>query len=1243
MATWERYVLAVLRGGLEGLSLDPVDRARVLVTLEEHRKAWGVEGTSALQASTGIKVPEAELVPRDEAEVQRLAAAALGKLPLARQRRLQEVADELTQEDVDRPQALCGELGVHLINGVSRDEELKDVLVRAAKGVVLGLGFGPGTEVAEGRFTLLERVGGGAFGTVWKARDREADEPLALKLIHARVAPDQEAQERLLGAIQPVNELSHEGLVRLRAGGRDEALEVAWLAWDLAPGVSMELVLAKEAPLAPARAARLGAQVLEALAAAHEAGLVHGDVKPRNLLVAGSGADERARLADLGMYRGVEAARAEPGTPPPGNPAYWAPEQARGEEAGPPSDVYSVCSVLYEALSKQRPIVPRAGASDPQAAFLEALAGGAARRLDAPGAAPALVEAVMSGLAAQAEERPTAAALAATLAGLAGGAASASPAPEPPTRLESPPPRAGTPPAPLVRPGRLQISVAGDPDESSDEATMGWSEEEPLPAEEPVRPARRASAVVNARPSAPVETDELASLAVAGAATREERKAASGGSSPALRREPASGVTRPPESGSRERPRPAAAGGPSSLRLVVISLLVAGVVLGGGWYWLRQDPTLVANLPVPGTGDPVGPGPTTPTGGPATQPGQGAGPGVGAAAGGVQLVALQPAEALVTSESTVTIRGRIQPVAADAQVLVDGAPLPLEPDGSFSVIRTLAAGRNRISILVRGGGAEQTRRLELVRDQAPPRLEVLEPAQGSAAIDGQVAIRCQVEDESDVTVEVDGQRLERGAGGYTGRLTLGARGEQELTFVARDAVGHETVVRRKVAAELPLLVVRFESPLPQAVLTSGDVTVRGRVTKDDLVALGDLRLTVDGQPVQLQADGAFSSGLQLGEGRHDLNATLRWREASVGTQRTIYVDSRPPGLQLVSPLQAQGNTTTDDRLVVRGRVDDVSPWVDVTIGTRRIRVYTSQDPSFSWEWPLALGQNEVTLAAVDKAGHRIEPIQLQMLRKVPGPAWYQELYLTRSRAELPPFPLPEGLSPGASPGEYVWARDGSVLVWLPPGTYQRGSDGQSPLEAPAHAVRLPRGCFLGKQELSWGQWARFCAATRRRPPRPEFAIGDEHPVHGISWEDAQAYCAWAGLRLPSEAEWEYAARGAQSLPWPWGQAAPDGTRANLLGRGDGFEFGSPAGAFPRGTSPFGCLDMSGNLAEWVQDWFAPYPRVGALEDPRGPAAGREKVLRGGAWFDAPWAARPSFRAHAPPGWRSDGVGLRVAR
>jgi formylglycine-generating enzyme required for sulfatase activity len=274
---------------------------------------------------------------------------------------------------------------------------------------------------------------------------------------------------------------------------------------------------------------------------------------------------------------------------------------------------------------------------------------------------------------------------------------------------------------------------------------------------------------------------------------------------------------------------------------------------------------------------------------------------------------------------------------------------------------------------------------------------------------------------------------------------------------------------------------------------------------------------------------------------------------------------------------------------------------------------------------------------------------------------------------------------------------------IPAGSFAMGAPdnekGRYPEEGPVREVAI-RSFAIGKVDVTRGQWAAFAAATKRAPvpgcswtgrdtgsePDPRgswqdtgFAQDDTHPVVCVSWNDAQDYVRWLSAksghayRLPSEAEWEYAARGGSTTPYPWGMVA-DREHANygteeccaaFASGHDAWKHTSPVGSFP--SNPYGLSDMQGNVLQWVQDCFAPsyagLPRDGTANEVsvmlqlegdlailNGTDSCSYRLLRGGSWGDPPGQVRSAFRSFGPPpgggtlgNYRSAGVGFRVAR
>jgi formylglycine-generating enzyme required for sulfatase activity len=264
----------------------------------------------------------------------------------------------------------------------------------------------------------------------------------------------------------------------------------------------------------------------------------------------------------------------------------------------------------------------------------------------------------------------------------------------------------------------------------------------------------------------------------------------------------------------------------------------------------------------------------------------------------------------------------------------------------------------------------------------------------------------------------------------------------------------------------------------------------------------------------------------------------------------------------------------------------------------------------------------------------IEPVPVASEPARPGPAAQARSWFDRLPEGRRPRALPEGLSLGEREGEYVNARDGSILVWVPPATFTMGSVAKdelaSPDEMPAHRVTLTSGFFMGKHEVTWAQLRAFCAATGQAPPTPRFEAGPDHPAHAVSHDLAKAYCAWAGLRLPTEEEWELSARGTDGRRFPWGDAPPGDAQLSWSGA-DGYEQTAPVGSFPLDASPFGCLDMGGNVREWCSTnagEYHPEPRVGSKAAPSLMAL--LPATRGGGWRSGVERVRAADRLVLPP-------------
>jgi iron(II)-dependent oxidoreductase len=237
-------------------------------------------------------------------------------------------------------------------------------------------------------------------------------------------------------------------------------------------------------------------------------------------------------------------------------------------------------------------------------------------------------------------------------------------------------------------------------------------------------------------------------------------------------------------------------------------------------------------------------------------------------------------------------------------------------------------------------------------------------------------------------------------------------------------------------------------------------------------------------------------------------------------------------------------------------------------------------------------------------------------------------------------------------------RDGKRMILIPAGEFLRGTSDADILEMqvrfgwkpewfenekPQRKIYLD-AYYIDETPVTNEEYQKFVLATGHRVPYGwdetwrTFPTGkNKHPVVNVSWDDANAYARWAGGRLPTEAEWEKAARGTDGRRYPWGNEF-DETRCNLGGGT------TPVGEYSaRGNSPYGVKDMAGNVWEWCADWYNEnYYGNSPTQNPKGPASGDSHVLRGGAWNHYQVIARCAFRGWYSPVDRDDLIGFRLA-
>ncbi len=289
------------------------------------------------------------------------------------------------------------------------------------------------------------------------------------------------------------------------------------------------------------------------------------------------------------------------------------------------------------------------------------------------------------------------------------------------------------------------------------------------------------------------------------------------------------------------------------------------------------------------------------------------------------------------------------------------------------------------------------------------------------------------------------------------------------------------------------------------------------------------------------------------------------------------------------------------------------------------------------------------------------PTQISTQTQTPTPTKEAEDFTTPTQPSAPTQPAASVQNIRPSLGTIITSTvDGMRMVYIPPGDFQMGSNTGDEDEKPVHNVTLD-AYWMDQTEVTNVMYAQCVEAgycdLPDEPWRLQYESLKTHPVVSVSWNKANAYCEWAGRRLPTEAEWEKAAgwdpAARTTSPYPWGEAVEDCSRGNYMQvyRGEQGQRTiencvgntTPVGFYPSGASYYGVLDMAGNVWEWVQDWYGYYYYSNSpASNPSGPESGFNRVARGGSWDSSVYLIMTTDRSYFPPDEEKYDLGFRCA-